>query len=163
MGDFLGAKIEGGEEMLKQMKALGLNTRKVLAAATRAGLKVVQVEAEQNAKGISSRGGKATRLVLSSKKPTHATADLGPGKKKWYLRFFETGAQPHEISGPLAFEGDRGLVLIGGVSHPGMSAQPWLRPAFGAKRDAARDAFGETVRAAIEEARLAAEGQDDPE
>src|SRR3990167_8723191 len=159
-----GAKIEGGEELLEEMRALGVNVRKTLIGATRAGMKVVQAEAEQRAKPLSTRRGKATRLVFSSKKRDHATADVGLSKKKWVLRFFEQGVTRHEIVGkgkPLVFEGERGLVVIGGVDHPGMAARSWLRPALDGKRDEATKVFGAVVRAAIEEKRVAAEGSDD--
>ena len=157
-------KFEGGEELLKQMQALKVNVRKSMTGATRAGMKVVQVDAEQRAKSLSTRGGKATRLVMSSQKPLHATADVGPSRRKWVLLFFEQGVTRHEIVGnPLVFEGERCLVVLGSVDHPGMAATPWLRPALEAKSDEAIRVFGEKLRAAIEEARLSAEGQDDKE
>ena len=36
-----GAKIEGGEELLEEMRALDVNVRKTLIGATRAAMKVV--------------------------------------------------------------------------------------------------------------------------
>ena len=163
-----GAKIEGGEELLEEMRALGVNVRKTLIGATRAAMKVVQAEAELRAKPLSTRRGKATRLVFSSKKRDHATADVGPSKKKWMLRFFEQGVTRHEIvagrhSPALVFEGNRGLVVLTRVNHPGMAARPWLRPAMDGKRDEATKVFGQALRAAIEEKRIAAEGSDDEE
>ena len=163
-----GAKIEGGEELLEQMRALDVNVRKALIGATRAGMKVIQAEAEQRARPLSTRRGKATRLVFSSKKRDHATADVGPSKKKWVLRFFEQGVTGHEIvagrhAPALVFKGHSGLVVLTRVNHPGMAARPWLRPALDGKRDEATRVFGETLRAAIEEARIAAEGADDEE
>jgi hypothetical protein len=61
----------------------------------------------------------------------------------------------------LVFEGARGLIVIGGVRHPGMPAQPWLRPAFDSRKDAAAQAVGEVLREAVEKARIAAEGRDE--
>ena len=160
----LSVKSEGGDELLKAMQALKVNVRKSLVGATRAGMKVIQVDAEQRAKTLSTRGGKATRLVFSSKQPNHATADVGPSKKKWVLRFFEIGVTRHEITGnPLVFEGERGLVVLGHVDHPGMPAIPWLRPALDSRSAEATRVFGDTLRAAIEKARIAAEGLDDGE
>src|SRR4030065_551934 len=108
-----GAKIEGGEELLEEMRALDVNVRKTLIGATRAAMKGVQGEAGVRAKPLSTRRGKATRLVFSSKKPTHATADVGPSKKKWMLRFFEQGVTRHQVvagghAPALGFEGSRG-------------------------------------------------------
>src|SRR4030067_793974 len=86
-----GANIEGGEERLEEVRALGVKVRKTLIGATRAAMKVVQAEAELRAKPLSTRRGKATRLVFSSKKRDHATADVGPSKKKGVVRFFGQG------------------------------------------------------------------------
>ena len=56
----------------------------------------------------------------------------------------ETGATAHEIKGdPLAFKGDKGLIITRKVSHPGMDAHPFLRPAMSSKREAAKDRAGE--------------------
>lgn len=162
-GEVFGAKMEGLDKLIKELETLGVNSKKALVGATRAGMKVIQAEAETNAQQILSRRGKATRIVTQSKKPTHATMQLGASKKRYYLRFHETGVQAHEIKGPLVFEGERGLVVIGGVRHPGMPATPWLRPAFDTTREDAKEAFGAELKAMVEQARIAAEGKDDEE
>jgi len=157
-------KLEGGDELIKEMRALGVNVKKSLRGAVRAGAKVIQDAAEENARGVSGQSGKHTRLITSARQPTSVEFSIAPSKKKFFMRFFETGATAHEISGnPIAFEGDRGLVVIGGVHHPGMPAQPWLRPAFDAKGKAAVAALDESLRATIEEAKIEAEGRDDEE
>lgn len=162
--DRVQVKIEGGEGLLKELAALGVNVKKTLRGATRAGAKVIQEEAERNARGVTGSTGKHVRIKVSARQRDRVEAEIGATKKKFHLRFFEAGVQPHEISGaPLVFEGDKGLIVIGGVRHPGMPAQPWLRPAFDSRKDAAADAMGEVLRATVEEARIAAEGQDDEE
>jgi len=78
-------------------------------------------------------------------------AIIGFDKEKWYWRFFELGAKAHMIKGsPLIFEGDQGLVVTGGVAHPGMAARPFLRPALDTKKDEAIKIMGEIVRRKVE-------------
>jgi len=160
----ISVKLEGSEALLKELRALGGNAKKAVRGATRAGAHVMQDEAERRARAVSGASGKHTRLVTSASQPTFVEASVGPSKKKFFMRFFETGVTRHEISGhPLAFEGDQGLVVIGGVNHPGMPARPWLRPAFDATGDAAVAAMGDALRAAVEKQRIIAEGKDDEE
>jgi HK97 gp10 family phage protein len=162
--DRIDVKLEGAEELIEELRALGVNVKRSVRGAVRAGAKVIQEAAEANARGVTGSSGKHVRIKVSARSKEFVEAEIGATKKKFQLPFFETGVQPHEITGsPLVFEGDKGLIVIGGVRHPGMPAQPWLRPALDVKRDAAVEAMGETLRAAIEEARIAAEGQDDAE
>lgn len=159
-----GVNLEGGEELLKRLAALGGDVKKAVRGATRAGAKVMQTAAETNARAVSGQSGKHTRILSSARKATSVEFRIGPTKKKFFMQFFEVGVMPHEITGaPLVFEGANGLVVIGGVHHPGMPAQPWLRPAFDATREPAIAAVGEALRQAIEEQRIIAEGQDDAE
>jgi HK97 gp10 family phage protein len=156
-------KIEGAKELLEELQRLGGNVRSTARSAVRAGARVIQAQAEQNAEAIGGYVAKRTALRITQRKKGLIEAAIGPSKKKWYYRFIEVGTQPHEIKGnPLVFEGDRGLVIIGGVQHPGMAARPWLRPAFDTKKDASTQAVGDFIRRAVEERRAIVEhGADD--
>jgi HK97 gp10 family phage protein len=58
---------------------------------------------------------------------------IGLKKAKWYLRFFEFGTQPQEVTskkGYFVFEGEAGLVITKTIQHKGMAAQPFLKPAI---------------------------------
>lgn len=153
-------KVEGLPELIAEMKGLGLRVNSNLRAAMRKGMKVIQAEAEQNAQSISK--GKATRIEATSRvQEGKVSVELHISKKKFYLGFFESGVQPHEIKGaPLVFEGDRGLIVIGGVNHPGMPAQPWLRPAIDSKKDAAVQEVGRALREVIEKRRAQLAGEE---
>jgi HK97 gp10 family phage protein len=163
MGDVLGVKMEGGEEMLKALADLGENVKKTLRGSMRVGGRVIQADAD--ARAPSSRSGKKAVLKVSSPKRGQVEARIQPSKRFWYLKFAETGTTRHEIKAgggkPITFEGDTGLIRTGVVSHPGAPARPWLRPAFDSKSGEAVDALGESLRGAVEAARIAAEGQDD--
>lgn len=146
------------------MAALGGNVRGTARAAVRAGARVIQTEAEANASAIGSGGGKHTAIKVKQKKAGLIEAMIGPSKRKWWYRYFETGVTAHEITGgPLVFEGDEGLVVTGAVAHPGLAARPWLRPAFDTQDDAAVEAVGEFLRQAVEERRAIVDGGGDEE
>lgn len=157
-------KIEGGENLLKELQALGGNVRSTARTAMRNGAKVVQAAAELNAASIAVHAGKHTRIQATSLAMGVITMAVAPSKKKWYFRYFETGVTPHQIRGkPLVFMGDSGLVVIGSANHPGMAAKPWLRPAMDSTSPAAVAAIGETLRTAIEARRAIVESGEEEE
>lgn len=158
----LAAKIEGGEELLKELQKLGINVRKTVAGAATLGAQVLAQNADELAPESSHRG-KRIGVAVTARERDHVTVSIGPRKKFWYLRFFETGAAPHEIHGKpyLRFFGPNGPIEVKSVHHPGMAARPFLRPAVDAHGNDAIQVTGEAFRAAVEEARIAAEGGDD--
>ncbi len=165
MSEFqVAAKIEGGDKLLKELADLGGTVRSTARAAIRAGAKVMQAQAEQNAEALATRAGKHTQINVKSLARGTIQARVGPSKRRWYFKFFEEGVTGHEITGhPLVFEGDSGLVVIGGVNHPGMAARPWLRPAFDEKQAEAVKAVEQTLREAIEQRRAILAGEDEEE
>jgi HK97 gp10 family phage protein len=155
-------KVEGGDQLLKELAALGGNVRSTSRTAVRAGAKVIQAQAEVNAETIATRPAKHTQIKISQRVKGTIEAMIGPSKKKWFYRYFETGVTPHEITGaPLVFEGESGLVIIGGVQHPGLTARPWLRPAFDSKQGAAPAAVEDVFKKAIDARRAIVESGDD--
>jgi len=158
------AKVQGSETLLKELAALGGNVKSTARSAMRAGAKIIQVQAESNAASLGQRAGKHTRIQATQRVRGVITMAVAPSKKKWWFRYFETGTTRHEITGaPLVFEGDAGLVIIGGVNHPGMAAKPWLRPAFDEKQNEAVAKVGDYLREAIETRRAIVEGGDEEE
>ncbi len=158
------ARVDGGDQLLKELASLGGNVRSSARSAVRAGARVIQAEAESNTQTLGDGSGKHTAIKISQRVKGTIEAMIGPSKRKWWYRYFETGVTAHEITGgPLVFEGDEGLVVIGSVRHPGMAAQPWLRPAFDTKQDDAVQAVGDTLRRAVEERRAIVEGGEEEE
>ncbi len=134
-------QIKGGEELLRKLRQLGVNVEDVLEVATLAGAQVIANAANPLAPEP------LIEAQVTEKRKKSVTVDIGPPEKKWYWRFLETGATGHEITGhPLVFEGDEGLVVTGGVRHPGMAARPFLRPALDTKKSAAVGAVGDEIR-----------------
>lgn len=118
--------IQGEKELLRKLRALDGDVKKALGRATLAGAEKIAAAADPLAP--------APRIeaALTAERAGYATADVGPDDAHWYWKFFETGAQAHEIPGPLSIEFDDRVHLVGGAAHPGMGARPFLRPAFDA-------------------------------
>lgn len=137
-------KIEGGAELLAKLKKMGVDVEAALTAAAQAGATIIENDAEMRAPGPD------IEQEVVKRSESRVEIAIGPGDKHWYWKYFETGAQPHEIAGPLAipFEGE--LHLVGGAKHPGMKARPFLRPALDGNKDTARDAVGNVLRGKIE-------------
>ena len=75
---------------------------------------------------------------------------IGPDKDHWFYQFSETGAAAHEINGsPLLFQGREGMVKTARVSHPGMPAKPFLRPAHDSTQNEQQDTLGAHIKAAL--------------
>lgn len=142
----LTGSIEGTKEMGAAFQRLGTAVRGVLVEAVEAGGEVIRGDAE-------ARAGDTIGMRVSRRTEALTEVEIGPPKEKWYMRFWETGAQSHEITGaPLAF--GPGLpepgVVTGRVDHPGMPARPFMRPAVDNQAEAARLVLGETLLRVIE-------------
>ena len=141
-------KLEGVDELRKKLDQLQSRVDDAMLDAARAGAKVIVDEANSNAPG--------PHVVMGNEQTQkdEASVDIGPDEGHWYYRFFETGATAHEIKAAkgsaLAFEGSAGDVITRSVEHPGMPANPFLRPAMDSKQDAATTAAGEEFRREID-------------
>lgn len=136
-------KIEGGAELLAKLRKMGVDVAAVLTAAAQAGAGVIESDAETRAPSPD------IEQEVVKRSESRVEVAIGPSDKKWYWKFFETGTQPHEIPGPLSIEFGGELHLVGGASHPGMAARPFLRPALDSNKDQARDAVGDVLKGKI--------------
>jgi HK97 gp10 family phage protein len=141
-------KLEGLEDLLDQFKGMDGNVKKVLRAAVEAAGELVAEMARHDAPGpeIDIHVARVTDKVVE--------VDIGPTRAKWYYGLFETGVQPHEIKAKhkpyLVFPGSSGTVRAQRVMHPGMPAQPFLRPALLNDVERTRDEMGQHLKAAID-------------
>ena len=137
--------IEGGEELLEQLQRMGVDVKAALEKVVLEGAEEIRRPANQMAPGPHV----VAEVAASGKQAV--TVAIGQDKEHWYYQFFETGAQPHEITGsPIAFEGREGAVITGRVDHTGMAARPFLRPAFDRRKGAAEQRVGEGLKRVIE-------------
>lgn len=133
----IAVSVLGLDELYRGLEMRKSQVGEMMREALEAGAEVVAQEADR----LAPEGG-YIRVETKSKE-----AVIGFDEDKWYWRFFETGATSHEVRGtPLVFEGDAGLVVTGRVSHPGMPAKPFLRPALDGKKDEALRKMSEVVR-----------------
>lgn len=143
------AKVEGIDELVAKLRRMGISVSDSLSIAVQVGAEVIQSAANPKAP--------APNIITEEleKSSTKVTVGIGPDDAHWYYRYLETGASAHEYSGNplLAFEGSEGTIITGSVSHPGMAAKPFLRPAFDEKHKAAEDEVGAELLKVIERAR----------
>lgn len=134
-------ELVGDKELREKLHRMGDLVRQANSKAARAAEEPIVAEANSLAPGPH------ILALQSARESTEdlAVVDIAPDKEHWYYQFTETGAGEHEIKGNplLAFEGDHGLVIIGKVTHPGMDAKPFLRPALMHNRDQAQKLAGE--------------------
>lgn len=146
MADGVTVRLEGGEELLRKLRRMEISVSQVLEAAMQEAAEVVR----KDAAGLAP--GPEVEKRTMERKLDHVTVAVGADKKHWYYQFFELGASGHTILGnpKLAWPGDDGkVVVVPQVSHPGMAARPFLRPAHDANHDTARDAAGAKLLQAI--------------
>lgn len=150
-------EVKGGKELAAKLRALGADAKAALIEADTAGANVILDAANAVAPGPH------VVFQITKKSATSVEVSIGPDKEHWYYRFFELGAGPHEIvaglsarrqvrlahggrapkqelqtvtkESNLSFQGNNGLVIIHEVSHPGMAARPFLRPAIDMNKD----------------------------
>jgi HK97 gp10 family phage protein len=138
-------EISGDRELKRKIEQLKGRARAALLDAAEAGAGIIKRAAEPNAPG--------PHIEIGNEKVKGGVAEveIGPDREHWYYRFFEFGAGQHEIKGsPLVFEGNSGTVVTGKVSHPGMAAEPFLRPAADKNEDEVRDEAGKVFRREID-------------
>ena len=120
-------KVDGLANIQRAMKELPERVaRNVLTSAVRAGGQVIRKDALSRI-----RDKKAIILVKRRSPKGTALFSVGLTKEKWKLRFLEFGTAPHVIKSKTGKNMTDGSTFFGRVvRHPGMSARPFLRPAF---------------------------------
>jgi HK97 gp10 family phage protein len=136
--------LQGAEEMIERLKAMGdIAAGAAVMRAVIEGGKALEAEIESRAPGPHV----ITVPDNASIKRGYAGVKVGPDKEHWYYRFFETGASPHEIEAETA----EALLLVGGnlrervLHHPGMGANPFMRPGFDASEEEVKRVIGEAL------------------
>ena len=145
-------RIEGGEELKARLEELAQAVRgAALEAAARAGAEVIRADANRRAPGPH------VELEVRESSESAVEVAVGPDKEHWYYQFFELGAGRHTI-GPqskkaIRFPGVEGKQVVRfGVTHPGMAARPFLRPALDGQKSNAVEAVGDELQRRIEQA-----------
>ncbi len=163
-------RITGTKSLRRVFKQLRRSAQiRAARDAVKAGLSPVNKAAKQNAKKVQDTGllwKSIGARVLPRKKTTNKNLVVGfvgprPGKEGMvngkkrnpvrYAHLVEFGTKPHKIkpqSGRTLRLG-RNLFVRGSVNHPGVTAQPFLRPAFDGRVGAAKLAMAKAFRKSI--------------
>lgn len=157
-------KIEGIENLLKEMEKQAINVKKTTKGAVRAGGKVILKAARANANAISSQPGIKVSLRVRQRQG-YVVASIFPAKGHAELRVIELGSGAGwrwaKNKGPFRFYAGNRLIVTRLINHPGTAAKPWLRPAFDSAKRAATDAVADSLRETVERAKIEAEGSDE--
>lgn len=135
----------GVDDAVATLAQLGVDISKALEAVTHAGAAVLQDGIEQHAPTTFD-----TARKTESKTPRRVRVVTGPIEDHWYVRFFEFGATPHTITakGAQAITLDENLFRRS-ANHPGMAAQPFMRPAYDGNRQNAEQTIAARVRTIV--------------
>lgn len=140
-------KLEGFGELVNDLKKMDADVNAILDDALRAGASVIERLADAKAPGPHIEQSEIKRTA------SKVEVEIGPDKEHFYYLFFETGATAHEIRAgnaqALLFGGLEGDQYTSRVSHPGMAASPYLRPALDTGKSAAIDAVERVLRGAV--------------
>lgn len=132
-------KVHGDKELIEKIRKVGTQLEKAMRKATLEGGEVAAVEARRRAPGPYIE----TEIV--SERPGRVDLEIGPDAEHWYYQFFETGASSHEIDGnvkqALAFIQGAEEIVVKRVRHPGIAAEPFMRPALEENQTAVKDAM----------------------
>lgn len=140
-------KIEGIEEVVRQLQKRGLSVQAGLEAICTAGALVIEKEAADNA------GGSIADEMMhetTARKGDMVEVSVGPSKEAWFARFVEFGTAAHRVRPKerkaLKFEGR----YSARAAHPGGRAQPFLRPALDTKGAKAQQAMAKKAEDLVE-------------
>ena len=164
--------LQGGEDLLRKLKGLGLDATKVADVATREAMEVSRAKIEADAPGPGI-------VMVTDKAPAAGAAAymVGPDKDHWYYQFFETGVSAFEINmvkrrtsrtaierktgkvmggrkikgggGVLAFEIGTRTVFAKRVQRGPMAARPFMRRNFLGSENPMKDKFGYVISKAV--------------
>lgn len=140
-------KIEGIEEVVRELKKRGLNVQRGLEAICTAGALVIEHEAAGLAGGTI---GQEMMHETTARKGNAVEVSVGPSKQAWFAKFVEFGTAAHRVRPK-----NRQALLLGDryaarVEHPGGRARPFLRPALDVKGDSAQAAMAKKAGGLIE-------------
>lgn len=163
--------IEGIKQLNRQIEELGSSVlRQVARPAVRKAWTRVNKAAKRNAKSIGDKHSLSKSLAIKVKTYTRSgsvVAVVGPrfnykskttGLPVWPLaHLFEFGVDPHEISAKDSKilsninnpAGEEIEVFGASVTHPGIEAQPFMRPAYDSEKSPALQVFISETRKGI--------------
>lgn len=151
-----GVRVEGLEELRRELGRRGLDVRAGVEAVCEAGAAVVGEELARRGPG---RVGESIVRETTGKAASRVTVSVGPDRRTAAVgRWLEFGTKPHAIPFVRNGRGRRGrrlkVLKIGGryvrrVMHPGARARPFMRPGLAASRGEATAAMGAEMKRVV--------------
>lgn len=139
-------EVEGADELIAKLKTLGIEARTARNDAAMAAADVWKNLMNDLAPGPH------VEATIHTNTDRKVIIEIGPEPDRWYYRFFELGAQPHEITPhkltheALAYDD----IVVKRVMHRGVSPRPFMRPVADTREQDAVDAFGDYLLKLIE-------------
>lgn len=158
-GVSVGVVLDGGEELLQKLEAMGGKALSVLKQATNDGGNAVFDDIKNDAPGS-----KSIVMIEASKPKGYGvfSVEIGPDKEHWFYQFFETGVRPYEINmvkkrsrratgKGRKIKSDKKAMSFHGqvfkkIRRGPMVAKPFLRNNFLPKQSEIEGAFGDTIK-----------------
>lgn len=154
--------VDGADEIIRALKRIGAEADVILDEAVLAGAEPIRAEAERRAPRLTGKGAESIHKAIENTGRGKARAIIGPdvkeskasykprgGTRHFYMLMQEFGVDAHTISPKnkkaLAFDG----AIVAGAQHHGLTAQPFMRPAWDTKRDEAEEAAADVLRKAL--------------
>lgn len=129
-----GFEVEGLKELERDLIKLGaIGAKKALRGSMMFATKPILDKMKADVPVKSGQLKKTIKRKFTAGKYAAGQLDVGPmGKKSYYARFIEYGTAPHKLGKGANRVGHKGRVMNkgGGAIHPGIKAQPFIRPAW---------------------------------
>ena len=146
--------VTGGDEIVRKLRALGVNMERAQEVVLRAGAEVVRQAAADNVRSVSSSVASDITIQRVGDEGGAVVIGIAPTRKTWYAVFLERGTRPHTVKArsgkALRFIGPSGDVYRRSIQHPGTKARPFMRPAADENHERIVNAVGDKARTILE-------------
>ncbi|KMY59954.1 Phage protein HK97 gp10 [Geobacillus stearothermophilus] len=124
----MGIRLEGMQELLRQLEQVGSEAERIKKDALLAGAEIIQQAASE--KAPRDTGKLAENIVISDMKED-GTVDIGPDRDRFYGLFVEFGRKAGTKKGR---------------KYPKADPHPFLQPAFEENIDRVQDEMADVIR-----------------
>lgn len=142
-------KIEGAEEIKAALERAGDRAARILEGAVRAGAEPIRDEMSRRAPRDRGELAGHIEIEVAAKDRTTVKVEAGPDRDHFYGLILELGAQAHEITPQVKKALRIGGEFAANAEHPGIPAQPFMRPALDSKKDEAEKAIEHEIKRAL--------------
>ena len=146
--------VTGGDEIVRKLRAKGVNLERAQEVVLRAGAEVVRQAAADNVRSASSSVASDITIQRVGDENGGVVMGIAPTRKTWYAVFLERGSRGHSVTATsgkaLRFIGTSGVVYRRSIYTKGVAARPFMRPAADENHERIVDAVGDKARTILE-------------